>query len=276
MDSNPSQPLVFTPVNTGMHKEDQQTTGGLTSLGVTSKERGNPQLSSGMSAFNLNKPIYLTSFIIHSESPLENDALALSIIEAHPGNFAPSDFVPQQVDLDSPEDEPIIVFDDTDEDKEDEIHAATNDETKDTLHKLELEKNKAKAEVALLKAQPSFSNVEQHNELLELPTEFLSLPVQLASVQAKLKTLDALPEEAKKESIDSDSDKGTHVTGSMVVRSRTKKLNKFDFITEDGRHIHLTKEEINHQKKLKEDAKAKAGKQEGEVRKAKLLDLLGS
>ncbi|GJW38826.1 hypothetical protein Tco_0064671, partial [Tanacetum coccineum] len=42
-----------------------------------------------------------------------------------------------------------------------------------------------------------------------------------------------------------------------------------------GRHIHLTEEEINHQKKLEEDAKAKAAKQEGKVRKAELVDLLG-
>ncbi|GJZ11430.1 hypothetical protein Tco_0546189 [Tanacetum coccineum] len=82
-------------------------------------------------------------------------------------------------------------------------------------------------------------------------------------------------EEAEKESTDSDSDDETHVTGSMVEPSRTKKLKKFDFITEDGRHIHLTEEEINHQKKLEEDAKAKAAKQEGEVRKAELVDLLG-
>ncbi|GJU49813.1 hypothetical protein Tco_1219368, partial [Tanacetum coccineum] len=100
-------------------------------------------------------------------------------------------------------------------------------------HKLELEKNKAKAEVALLKTQPSFPNVEQLKELLDIPsklneltgevqglknqvhnleirlpgelkeiptklenftkTEFLSLPAHVASVQAKLKTLDALP-----------------------------------------------------------------------------------
>ncbi|GJU70953.1 hypothetical protein Tco_1262358 [Tanacetum coccineum] len=82
-------------------------------------------------------------------------------------------------------------------------------------------------------------------------------------------------EEAKKESTDSDSDDETHVTGSMVEPSRTKKLKKFNFITEDGRHIHLTEDKINHQKKLEEDAKAKAAKQEGEVRKAKLVDLLG-
>nr|GEW64529.1 hypothetical protein [Tanacetum cinerariifolium] len=49
MESKPNQPLVSTPVDTEMHKEDQQATGGSTSLGVTSEERANPQLSSGMS-----------------------------------------------------------------------------------------------------------------------------------------------------------------------------------------------------------------------------------
>ncbi|GJX42398.1 hypothetical protein Tco_0257388 [Tanacetum coccineum] len=65
MDSNPSQPPVSTPVNTGMHKEDQQATSDPSSLGVTSEARTNPQLSSGMSTFNLNEPIYSASFIIH-------------------------------------------------------------------------------------------------------------------------------------------------------------------------------------------------------------------
>ncbi|GKC74953.1 hypothetical protein Tco_1125727, partial [Tanacetum coccineum] len=46
MDSNLIQPLVSTPVDTGMHKEDQQATGDPTSLGVTSEARANPQLSS--------------------------------------------------------------------------------------------------------------------------------------------------------------------------------------------------------------------------------------
>ncbi|GKB12345.1 hypothetical protein Tco_0846268 [Tanacetum coccineum] len=82
-------------------------------------------------------------------------------------------------------------------------------------------------------------------------------------------------EEDEKESTNSDSDDETHVTGSMVEHSRIKKLKKFDFITEDGRNIHLTEKEINHQKKLEEDAKAEAAKQEGEVRKAELVDLLG-
>nr|GEW02956.1 hypothetical protein [Tanacetum cinerariifolium] len=73
-------------------------------------------------------------------------------------------------------------------------------------HKLKLENNKAEVEAALLKAQPSFPNVDnsmsfcltsQVTELKtlhwELPEEFLSLPIQVASIQAKLKTVDSLP-----------------------------------------------------------------------------------
>ncbi|GJX69967.1 hypothetical protein Tco_0307138 [Tanacetum coccineum] len=85
-----------TTVVAEMHKEDQQATGGTTSLGVTSEERANPQLSSGMSVFNLNEPIYSASFIIHSESASGNDALAVSTAEADLGKSAPSDFIPQQ------------------------------------------------------------------------------------------------------------------------------------------------------------------------------------
>ncbi|GJT36075.1 hypothetical protein Tco_0926494 [Tanacetum coccineum] len=84
-------------------------------------------------------------------------------------------------------------------------------------------------------------------------------------------------EEAKKESTSSGSndDDKTHVTGSMVESSTTKKLKKFDFITKDGKHINLTEEQINQQKKIEEVAKAKATKHEGELRKAELVDLLG-
>nr|GFC67979.1 hypothetical protein [Tanacetum cinerariifolium] len=85
---------VSTPVDTGMHKEGQQVTGGPTSLGVTCEERANPQLSSSMSTFNLNEPIYSSSFIIHSESASGNDASAASTAEVDPGNSAPSDFLP--------------------------------------------------------------------------------------------------------------------------------------------------------------------------------------
>nr|GEV24583.1 hypothetical protein [Tanacetum cinerariifolium] len=185
MDLNPSQPLVSTLVDTGMHKEDHEATGGPTSLRVTSEARAYPQLSSGISSFNLNESIYSSSFIIYSESASRNDALAVSIAEADPGNFASSDFVPQQQgmnegtkntsydrlfagkeassiasqteeetsstikledlaklvshvqpsfkDLDSTEDDPVIVVNDSDEDEDDEVHATENVETKDTL-----------------------------------------------------------------------------------------------------------------------------------------------
>nr|GEX19487.1 hypothetical protein [Tanacetum cinerariifolium] len=196
IDSNPSQPPVSTTVDLGMHKDDPQATGNPTSLGVTSEARVNPQLYSGMSAFNLNEPIYSTSFIIHSKSASGNDASAVSIGEVNLGNSAPSDFVPQQhaqfarqvkeeasrtikledlaklvsnvqpsfKNLDSPEDDPIIIIE-SDAKGDDRIHATKNVETEYTLHKLELEKNKAEA--ALLKAQPFFPNVEHLNELLE-------------------------------------------------------------------------------------------------------------
>ncbi|GKA63152.1 hypothetical protein Tco_0762758 [Tanacetum coccineum] len=82
-------------------------------------------------------------------------------------------------------------------------------------------------------------------------------------------------EEAEKKSTKSNSIEEAHVTGFMVKSSKVKKLKKFDFVTEDGRHIHLSKEQINNQKKLEEEAKAEAAKQEREVRKVELIDLLG-
>ncbi|GJW34373.1 hypothetical protein Tco_0054405 [Tanacetum coccineum] len=283
MDSNPSQPLVSTPVDTGMHKEDHQETSGPTSLRVTSEARANPQLSSGMSEFNLSEPIFSASFIIHSESALGNDASVVSTAEANPRKSAPStdphvlanqtkyvseglktiltqsrtrkdaSFIARQVeeeeasstikledlvklvsnmqpsfkDLDSPKDDPVIVVDDSDEDEEDEVHTTKNTETKDTSvlksssprssqiqeltnkvlilqsqkHKLELEKNKVEAKVALPKAQPSFPNMGQLNELLvkSLQTEFLkilsahdfssSLPTKLKDLPSKFNEL---------------------------------------------------------------------------------------
>ncbi|GJR78433.1 pleiotropic drug resistance protein 1-like protein [Tanacetum coccineum] len=314
IDSNLSQPLVSTPLDTGMHKEDQQATSGPTSLGSVSR----------------------------------NDASAVSTAEADPGKYAPNDFVPQQQGLE------IVVTQHTTRKgtnsiarqvKEDEasrtikledlaklvsyeVHATTNVETEDTSvpissspmssqiqeltnqvlilqsqkHKLELKKNKAEAEAALLKAQPSFPNVGKLNELRvkSLQTEFLkilsahdfssSLPTELKDLTSNSsqpkgehikkdngKKAISL-EEAEKESTNNgsnDDDDETHVTGFMVESSTTKKLKKFDFITEGGKHIHLTEEQINQQKKIEEEAKSKAAKHEREVRKAELVDLLG-
>nr|GEW88886.1 hypothetical protein [Tanacetum cinerariifolium] len=92
-----SETSASTIVVAEMHKEDMQATGDPTSLGVTSEAKVNPQLSSGMLAFNLNELIYSTSFIIHSESASGNDASAISTAKADLGIFAPIDFIPQHM-----------------------------------------------------------------------------------------------------------------------------------------------------------------------------------
>ncbi|GJT25674.1 hypothetical protein Tco_0895611 [Tanacetum coccineum] len=93
-DSNPSQPPVSTPVDPGMHKEEQQVTGDPPSLRVTSKDGANLQLNSGMLAFTHIKPILLASFIIYSKSVLGCDATADSIAEVDPVKSAPNDSLP--------------------------------------------------------------------------------------------------------------------------------------------------------------------------------------
>ncbi|GJU99751.1 pentatricopeptide repeat-containing protein [Tanacetum coccineum] len=82
--------------------------------------------------------------------------------------------------------------------------------------------------------------------------------------------------DAKEESTKSDyDDKTIHVPGSTVESSKKKELKRFDFITEDREHVHLTKEQISAQKKIEEEAKAEAASRKGEIRKEELIDLLG-
>ncbi|GKC98726.1 hypothetical protein Tco_1169001, partial [Tanacetum coccineum] len=204
MDSNPNQPPVSTTVDLRMHKEVQQATSSPTSLRVTSEAGANPRLSSGMSTSNLNIPIYSSSFIVHSESASGYDASADSTAEADPGISAPrneassiakqvkeeeasstiklEDLVklvsyvqPSFKDLDSPEDDPVIVVDDSDEDEDDEVHATKNVKTEDTS-------------VPKSSSPRSFQTLQW-----ELPAEFLVVQSQDEMVHAKLKTLDALP-----------------------------------------------------------------------------------
>ncbi|GKF73437.1 hypothetical protein Tco_0219769 [Tanacetum coccineum] len=58
-------------------------------------------------------------------------------------------------------------------------------------------------------------------------------------------------EDAKEGSTESgsDDDETRHMSSSLEESSKTKKLKKFDFVTESGKHFHLTKEEISAQKK---------------------------
>nr|GEV45339.1 hypothetical protein [Tanacetum cinerariifolium] len=61
----------------------------------------------------------------------------------------------------------------------------------------------------------------------------------------------------------------------MVESSKKTKLKKFDFVTESGEHVPLTKEHVSTQNKIEEEAKAEAARHEGEKRKEKLINLLG-
>ncbi|GKE85614.1 hypothetical protein Tco_1559356 [Tanacetum coccineum] len=63
--------------------------------------------------------------------------------------------------------------------------------------------------------------------------------------------------------------------GSTVKSSKKKELKKFEFVTESGEHVHLTKEQISAQKEIEEVAKAEAARREGEIIKEELIDLLG-
>ncbi|GJU75183.1 hypothetical protein Tco_1272253 [Tanacetum coccineum] len=179
MDSNPSQPSVSTFVDTEMHKEDQQAAGDPSYLGATSEEGAHPQLSSG------SNPSVLVD-----KTKSAGDGLKT----AHTTSDTKSAFFTPH----SPTDEPIIVLDESEEEEDVE----KDKDTKDTLkEELEQAKAKAKAEAALLKAQPSFPNVEHLNELLvkSLKIEFSnilsahdfssSLPTELKNLPSKFNKL---------------------------------------------------------------------------------------
>nr|GFC30918.1 hypothetical protein [Tanacetum cinerariifolium] len=123
-----SHPSPPTSVVGEMHKEAQQAAGGPTSLGAT-----------------------------------RHDASVDFTTEADPRIFALNDSIPSQ------QDEPIIVSNESEEeeevDKDKDTHATSHDLQKE---KLEQQKAKAKKEVALLKARPSFLDINQLTELLEI------------------------------------------------------------------------------------------------------------
>ncbi|GJT44882.1 hypothetical protein Tco_0953597 [Tanacetum coccineum] len=203
MDSNPSHSSVSTPVDTGI---------------------------SGMSIFHLNKPIYSASFIIHSESALGNDASTVSTAETNPRISAPrtsnaaktseeikfgaikledmAKLVPNVKvdfkDLDSPEDDLIIMVDDSEEDEEEdkneEIHSTTNDETEDisastppSPRSIQLQelKNQGQLNMLLVKSLTAdFSKIlSAHDFSSSLLTELKDLPSKFNELTEEVKVL---------------------------------------------------------------------------------------
>nr|GEX08640.1 hypothetical protein [Tanacetum cinerariifolium] len=271
MDSNPSQTLVSTPIDTEMHKEDQQAT---------------------------------ASFTIHFESASGNDALAVSIAEADPGILAPSDFIPQQQginegtknnsyaylfigkwasliarqieeetsstikledlaklvshvqpsfkDLDSPKDNPIITVDDSDEDEENKVHATENVETKDSL------------------VSKSLSSSSLPTELKDLPSKFNELTEEVKGLNLQVHELETkLPGDLKE--FPYKMEEFTKTITSLLL-SVTNALNMFAQVLDSDSS---KDRDQSVPSKIEEEAKAEAARREREIRKEELIDLLG-
>ncbi|GJV08110.1 hypothetical protein Tco_1345766 [Tanacetum coccineum] len=284
IDSNPSQPLVSKPMDPGMHKEDQKETSDPTSLGVTSEDGANPQLSTDSTA------------------------------EADPGKSAPNDSLPPQkgrdegtknysldhtfsadfMDLDSPKDDPIVVVDesegDDEVDKDEGIHSTSNVKTDDAsaskpLSPRRVDKNAKKTN---LNKQPESTTplttpiippiiptiTHRQSLFLQSPSKSSSQPEGEQTKEDKGKKAMSSKDNEEESTKSNSDDEKTNVVGSLAKSSKKKKLRKFDYVTESQDHAHLTEEQINAQKKIDEEAKVKATKQEGEVRRAELVDLL--
>ncbi|GKE55729.1 hypothetical protein Tco_1494914 [Tanacetum coccineum] len=201
-DSNPSQPLVSTPADTGMHKEDQQAAGGPTSLGVISTDLNvladkTKSISDGLETIlttpeigtrNAAKPSEEIKF---GEIMLEDLAKLVPNVKA---NFK---------DLDLLEDDPIIVVDDSEEDEEDKngkIHSTTNDKTEDIsastppslnslsteLKELPSKFNELTDEVKVFKTHVHGLEIEVPRDLKELPTNLEEFTTTVTVLYLKL------------------------------------------------------------------------------------------
>ncbi|GJR13407.1 hypothetical protein Tco_0796059 [Tanacetum coccineum] len=176
-DKSPSHPLPPTLVVGEMHKEAQQASGGPTSLGATNEEGVHPQISSGINeesrADDISKKIKL-------------EDLPDLLKDTRSAFFTP----------DSPQDEPIIVSNKSEEEeevaKDRDTHASSHESQKDEL---EQQKAKAEAEFASLKASPSYPDINQLTDLLvtSLKPEFSKLLASHDFASCLLNALKELP-----------------------------------------------------------------------------------
>ncbi|GJR89814.1 hypothetical protein Tco_0213825 [Tanacetum coccineum] len=216
-----SQPLVSTPVDTELHKEDLQAAGDPTSLGVTSEERAHPQLSSSMSAFTLikhgmdegtqnysldNKLAGTNLSVLVDKTKFARDGLKTAHTDSGINEESIADEILKKIKLEdlsdlmkdirsafftrnSLQDKPIIVSDESEEEetkKDEDTHATSHDVPEDTS--VPHPPSPKSAHIPELMAQVA----EPKNIQWELPVEFLDLPSQVSLVHGKLKTLDSL------------------------------------------------------------------------------------
>ncbi|GJS96347.1 hypothetical protein Tco_0803315 [Tanacetum coccineum] len=215
-----------------MHKEARQAAGGLTSLGATSKEGAHPQVSSGTNPS-----------VLVDKTKSTRDGLKTAYTDSGTNEESRADEISKKIKLedlsdllkdtrsafftpDSPQDEPIIVSDESEEEeteKAKDTHATSHNIYEDTLSQkdeLEQQKAKAEAEITLLKSRPSYPDIHQLTSLLvsslkpefsklldshdfasclrtklkELPSKFTELSREIKELKKheKLKTLDSL------------------------------------------------------------------------------------
>nr|GEV62023.1 putative Gag-Pol polyprotein [Tanacetum cinerariifolium] len=159
-----------------IHKEAQQAAGGPTSLAATSKKGAHPQLSSGSNPGVLvDKTKYARDWLkpAHTDSGANEESIANDIslkVNLEYLSDILKDTISAFFTIDSPPDEPIIVSEESAEEEE----VAKDKDTKATSHdvhilqsqKKELKQTKAKAEVASMKAKPTYLDINQLTELL--------------------------------------------------------------------------------------------------------------
>ncbi|GJX78299.1 hypothetical protein Tco_0325110 [Tanacetum coccineum] len=216
-DKSPSHHSPPTLVVGEMHKEAQQAAGGPTSLGATSEKGSHPQLSSGYDALadstaeadpKLSAPNQWTNpSVLVDQTKSAGDGLKTAQTDSGTNEESRADEFSKKIKLgdlsnllkdtrsafftpDSPQDEPIIVSDESEEEeiaKDKDTHASSHDKDE-----LEQQKAIAKAEVASLKARSSYPDINQLTNLL-----VTSLKLELSKLLASHNFASCLPTEMK-------------------------------------------------------------------------------
>ncbi|GKA49055.1 hypothetical protein Tco_0742013 [Tanacetum coccineum] len=212
-DKRPSHPSPPTPVVGEMHKEAQQAAGGPAYLGATSKDEAYPQLSrhdaSADSTAEADPGLFAPNDSISSQqdqTKSAGDGLKTTQTDLGTNEESKADEISKKIKLvdlsdflkdtrsafftpDSPQDEPIIVLDESEEEEE----VAKDKDTYASSHnKDELEQQKEKVKVASLKARSSFPDINQLTNLL-----VTSLKPELSKLLASHNFASCLPSELK-------------------------------------------------------------------------------
>nr|GEX35840.1 putative reverse transcriptase domain-containing protein [Tanacetum cinerariifolium] len=110
----------------------------------------------------------------------------------------------------------------------------------------------------------------------KFPPFSLSFNCQSEGELVKNKGKEAMShKEAEEKESEINTEPTIKLTGSIVKSFKKKHLKKFDFVTEKGDYVQLTKEQIKEQKRIAELVKAGMSKKEGELGKDELVNLLG-